>query len=189
MRLERRIGLFVWAALALAGCGVGGGSGDAEPRPRYEYVAAVRPLAYANAHEACAGHSLTSLAYEYGVGGTTLSRAARDWARRNQRDDRLREASYRGCLDALVQTARMPVWIDPADLTDDEIAVYIGEYSTCRGQTVAEIAKEFGVDARGLTPADVVWAAVRRSYGEAYRRVAYEACLAAVRGEAPRYGW
>jgi len=187
MRLDPPIGLFVWAALVLAGCG-GGAPVDAEPQTTYEYVAAVRPLAYDNAHGACSGHSLTSLAYEYGVAGTTFSQAAREWARQNQLDGRLREVSYRGCLDGLLKTAKLPVQIEPADLTDDEIAVYISQYSTCRGLTVGEVAKEYGFDVGDMTAAEAILAAVRRSIGPTYRQIAYEACLAAVRGEAPRYG-
>jgi hypothetical protein len=188
MCLDRPIGLFALGiSLALAACG-GGATGDAEQSRTYEYVAAVRPLAYDNAHEACSGHSLTSLRYEYGAVGSTFKAAARDWARRNQRDERLRDVSYRGCLDALRETEDRPVQIKPPALTEDEIDVYITEYSTCLDLTVADLANEYGLDLRGMTLAEAVLAAVRKTYGPAYQEVAYEACLAAVRGEPPRYG-
>ena len=188
MCLDRRIGLFALGiSLALAGCG-GGATGDADQSRTYDYVAAVRPLAYDNAHDACGGHSLTSLRYEYGAVGASFRAAARDWASRNQPDERLRAVSYRGCLDALLETEERPVQIEPPALTEDEIDVYIAEYSTCLDLTVADLAKEYGLDLRGMTLAEAVLAAVRRTYGPAYQAVAYEACLAAVRGEPPRYG-
>lgn len=105
MRLGRRVELIlVVMAWMLAGCA--GGSGDETPAAStIDYVAAVRPLAYDNAYAACLGHSLTSLAYEFGVSGATAAAAARDWARRSQRDVRMRHAAYRGCRDALWESA------------------------------------------------------------------------------------
>lgn len=186
MWLERRLGPAAVAVLVLAGCG--GGTRDSEPGTTYEYVVAVRPLAYENAREACRGHSLTSLAFEYGTTGATRVDAARSWARRNQRDARLREVSYRGCRDGLRETAEQPVLVERPPLTDDEVEVYVLEYSTCRSLTLAELVRDLGVDARGLTVEEAVRAVVRRSYDERYRDVAFGACLAAIRGEPPRYG-
>ena len=184
MCLDRRIGPFVLVALALVGCG-GGATPAAERQPTYDYVTAVRPLAYDNAYAACNGHSLTSLAYEYGSSGSNVAAAARSWARRNQPDLRLRAVSYRGCRDGLRET-RLSIPGDPP-LTADEIEIYVLEYATCLGLTVADLVQEFGIDP-GLTVEQAVLAVVRRSYEEGYREVAYGACLAAIRGEPPRYG-
>jgi hypothetical protein len=187
MCLDRRIGAIAVVALTLAGCG-GGATPDAGPRTTYDYVTAVRPLAYENAHAACRGHSLTSLTYEYGTKGSTFTAAARSWARRNQPDTRLREVSYRGCRDGLRETAERPVLVTPPALTADEIDVYVVAYATCLGLTVAELVQEYGLDAQGLTVEQAVRAVVRKTYGWQYRDPAYDACLAAIRGEPPRYG-
>ena len=91
-------------ALIVAGCSAGT---DSTPRRTgtLDYVSSVRPLAYDNAYAACSGHSLTSLAYEFGVSGSTIPAAARSWVRKNQRDVRVRDAAYRGCRDALWEAA------------------------------------------------------------------------------------
>ena len=104
MRLDRKLGPTVVAALVLAGCSA---SAETEPAPTstIDYVAAVRPLAYDNAHAACHGHNLTSIAYEFDISGHTVVAVARAWARRNQRDVRMRGAAFRGCRDALRETA------------------------------------------------------------------------------------
>jgi hypothetical protein len=188
MRLARAIGLLLTAATAVvAGCG-GGGSDASETRRTYDYVAAVRPLAYENAHRACSGHSSTSLAFEYAISGSTRAALARAWAMRNQLDARLRGESYRGCRDGLRETAARPGVIERPALTSDEIDAYMAAYATCTGLTVAEVAREYDVDVAGLTVAQAIRAMVRRSYGPAYRDIAENACLAAVRGEPPRYG-
>ncbi len=188
MRLDRWIALpALLAALLVAGCG-SGVDRAAQPQTTYDYVTAVRPLAYENAHAACSGHSLASLAYEYGTSGSTFENAARDWAHRNQPDVRVRREAFLGCRDALRETARRPVQIARPSLTQEEIEIYILQYSTCVGLTVADLATEYGLDIRGLTVAQAVLAVVRKTYGPAYRQVAYGACLAAVRGEPPRYG-
>lgn len=101
MRDARVIGALALSAVWLAGCD---GDGQAsEPTTTLDYVTVVRPLAYANARAACRGHSLTSLALEFDVEGRTIRAAAHDWARRNQRDARLRAAAYRGCRDGLAE--------------------------------------------------------------------------------------
>jgi len=106
MRLDRRIELMaafvVWIA---AGC-AGESDDAARPASTIDYVSAVRPLAYDNAYAACSGHSLTTLAYEFDVSGVSVAAAARSWARRNQRDARMRPAAYLGCRDALSKSAR-----------------------------------------------------------------------------------
>jgi hypothetical protein len=104
MHLDRRSRASLLAALILAGCSAGPDS-TPERTGALDYVSMVRPLAYDNAHAACSGHSLTSLAYEFGVSGSTIPAAARNWVRRNQRDVRVRDAAYRGCRDALWQAA------------------------------------------------------------------------------------
>ena len=188
MCLDRRIGLLFLAALTLAGCG-GQAAADAEPRATYDYVASVRPLAYENARAACAGHSFTSLAYEYGTNGSTVRAAARSWARRNQPDARLRDVSYRGCRDGLcsarparARRGRLPT------LAPDEIEIYVLEYSICLGLTVADLVQEYALDPSGLTVEQAVRAVVRQSFRAEYRGVAFDACLAAIHGEPPRYG-
>ena len=184
MCLDRRIGLVFLAALTLAGCG-GQSATDAE-RPTYDYLAAVRPLAYENARTACAGHSFTSLAYEYETNGGTVGAAARSWARSNQPDLRLRDVSYRGCRDGL-QTGE-PAAGQTARLTTEEIEIYVVAYSTCRGLTVADLVQEYGLDTGSLTVEEAVRAMVRKTYVARYRATAYGACVAALHGEAPRYG-
>jgi hypothetical protein len=186
MWLERPALLAV-AALAIAGCG---GARDPEvgPATTYDYLTAVRPLAYDNARAACRGHSLASLAYEYGSKGSTFATAARSWAVRNQPDVRLRDVSFRGCRGGLRETASRPVLIDKPPPTDDEIDVYIAEYATCLGLTLAELVQDYGLDPQGLTLEEAVREVVRRSYEQGYRTIAFEACLAAIRGEPPRYG-
>jgi len=186
MRLGRRLAPIVAAAL-LTGCG-GEASPESAPQTTYDYVTAVRPLAYENAHAACSGHSLTSLAYEYGTTGSTFAAAGRSWARRNQPDVRLRDVSSRGCRDGLRETSARPVQIDPPGLTADEIEIYLVAYSTCRGLTVAELVEEYRLAPDVLTVEEAVTAVVRRTYAEPYRDVAGAACLAAIRGEPPRYG-
>ena len=182
-----RPAVLVVAALALTGCG-GGADPESRPGTTYDYVTAVRPLAYDNARAACRGHSLTSLAYEYATSGRTFTTAARSWARRNQPDVRLRDVSYRGCRDGLRETASRPVLIDTPPLSSDEIEVYLLEYSTCLGLTLAELVQDYGLDPSGLTLEQAVREVVRRSYDEGYRGAAFDACLAAIRGEPPRYG-
>ena len=143
MCLDRRIGLVFLAALTLAGCG-GQSASDAE-RSTYDYLAAVRPLAYENARAACAGHSFTSLAYEYDTNGSTVETAARSWARLNQPDARLRDVSYRGCRDGLrVSPADASAARTPPTLAPDEIEIYVLEYSVCLGLTVADLVQEYG---------------------------------------------
>ncbi len=185
MCLDRRIGLVLLAVLTLVGCG-GGEAPDAGPQTTYDYVAAVRPLAYDNARAACGGHSLTSLAYEFGTTGSTPEAAARSWARRNQPDVRLRETSFQGCRDGLWRTSHQHEQEPP--LSADEIEIYVLEYSTCLGLTVAQLVQEYGLDPRGLTVEEAVRAVVRKTYARAYREVAFDACLAAIHGEPPRYG-
>ena len=129
----------------------------------YDYVTAVRPLAYDNARAACRGHSLTSLAYEYATSGRTFTTAARSWARRNQPDVRLRDVSYRGCRDGLRETASRPVLIDKPPLSSDEIEIYLLEYSTCLGLTLAELVQDYGLDPSGLTLEQAVREVVRRA--------------------------
>ena len=186
MWLDRPAALVV-AALALAGCG-GSSDPEAGPSTTYDYVTAVRPLAYDNARAACRGHSLTSLAYEYATRGRTFASAARSWARRNQPDVRLRDVSYLGCRDGLSETASRPVLIDAPPLTSEEIEIYMLEYSMCLGLTLAELVQDYGLDPQGLTLEEAVREVVRRSYEEGYRQAAFDACLAAIRGEPPRYG-
>ena len=187
MCLDRRIGLVFLAALTLAGCG-GQSASDAE-RSTYDYLAAVRPLAYENARAACAGHSFTSLAYEYDTNGSTVETAARSWARLNQPDARLRDVSYRGCRDGLrVSPADASAARTPPTLAPDEIEIYVLEYSVCLGLTVADLVQEYGLDPSGLTVEEAVREVVRQSFVTAYRGVAFDACLAAIRGEPPRYG-
>ena len=186
MRVDRRFGSVV-AAVLLAGCG-GGATSDAGAPTAYDYVTAVRPLAYENARAACSGHSLGSLAYEYGTAGSTFAAAARSWSRRNQPDVRLRDVSFRGCRDALRETATRPVQIEAPGLTAEEIQIYLVAFSTCRSLTRADLVREYGLAADGLTVEKVVRAAVRKTYAQEYRAVAYDACLAAIRREPPRYG-
>jgi hypothetical protein len=78
--------------------------------------------------------------------------------------------------------------VTPPALTADEIDVYVVAYATCLGLTVAELVQEYGLDAQGLTVEQAVRAVVRKTYGWQYRDPAYDACLAAIRGEPPRYG-
>ena len=187
MCLDRRIGLLFLAALTLAGCG-GQSAADAD-RPTYDYLASVRPLAYENARAACAGHSFTSLAYEYGTNGSTVRAAARSWARRNQPDVRLRDVSYRGCRDGLrLSPSDASAARTPPTLAPDEVEVYVLEYSVCLGLTVADLVQEYALDPSGLTVEEAVRAVVSQSFRRAYRGVAFDACLAAIRGEPPRYG-
>jgi hypothetical protein len=187
MCLDRRIGVLAFAVLTLAGCG-GGAAPEGGPGTTYDYVTAVRPLVYQNARAACSGHSLTSLAYEYGTNGPTVVAAARSWARLNQPDVRLRDVSYRGCLDGLGEAPTSPAQLAAPPLTAAEIDVYVLEYSTCFGLTVADLVQEFGLDPSSLTVEEAVHAVVRKTFAKAYRDVASDACLAAIHGEPPRYG-
>ena len=72
-------------------------------------------------------------------------------------------------------------------LGTDELVVYQTEYVVCDGLTVQDIAQEYGYDIRGMTEAEVVLKMARESYGPEYQQLAYEACLAAIRGEPSRY--
>lgn len=184
--LDRRIGLLILAALTLAGCG-GQATPEAGPRSSYDYIASVRPLAYDNARAACTGHSFTSLAYEFGTNGSTIGAAARSWARRNQPDIRLRDISYRGCRDGLRSASgARPAQVSP--LTPAEVQIYVLEYSTCLGLTVADLVQDYALDPSGLTVEEAVLEVVRQSFDRRYRDVAFDACLAAIRGEPPSYG-
>ncbi len=187
MRLDRGIGLLVLAVLSLVGCG-GGATPEAGPRTTYDYITAVRPLAYENAHAACNGHSLTSLAYEYGTSGRTIVAAASNWARQNQPDLRLRTVTFRGCRDGLRETTPGPMPVRAPPLTEPQIEIYVVEYATCLGLTIADLVQDYGLDPSGLTLHQAVQEVVRASFGRAYREVAFDACLAAIHGEPPRYG-
>jgi hypothetical protein len=184
--LDRRIGLLLLAALTLAGCG-GQATPEAGPRSSHDYIASVRPLAYDNARAACAGHSFTSLAYEFGTNGSTIGAAASSWARRNQPDVRLRDVSYRGCRDGL-RTAPGARAAETSPLTPAEVQIYVLEYSTCLGLTVADLVQDYALDPSGLTVEAAVLEVVRQSFDRRYRDVAFAACLAAIRGEPPSYG-
>ena len=76
----------------------------------------------------------------------------------------------------------------PPPLTAAEIDVYVLEYSTCFGLTVADLVQEFGLDPSSLTVEEAVRAVVRKTFAKTYRDVASDACLAAIHGEPPRYG-
>ena len=80
MWLDRRIGVLAFAVLTLAGCG-GGAAPEGGPGTTYDYVDRGAPARVPERALGMRGHSLTSLAYEYGTNGPTVVAAARSWAR------------------------------------------------------------------------------------------------------------